>query len=97
MQIKSKYLFLVVFFSQQYQNHGEEDHHYKQKCCLNSDCQINEQAVGIFQAMHLILNITTQSMDYLDALLKLPTQKRTNPLSLLSFSQTKTNRVRNDS
>ena len=40
-------------------------------------------------AMHLILNITTQSMDYLDALLKLPTQKRTNPLSLLSFRQPK--------
>ena len=26
-------------------------------------------------------------MDYLDALLKLTTQKRTNPLSLLSFRQ----------
>lgn len=37
--------------------------------------------------MYLILNITTQSMDYLDALLKLTTQKRTNPLTLLSFRQ----------
>ena len=56
----------------------------RQHCIEVQDTLDLESVIYFF---YLILNITTQSIDYLDALLKLTTQKRTNPLTLLSFRQ----------